>query len=63
MTTGIAVSIVGTGLFVRYSRPRSRRDYQRLRAQQTKTTDRRQVVGACDWYSFSVNDVETEYTD
>ncbi|EKM82586.1 hypothetical protein AGABI1DRAFT_52867 [Agaricus bisporus var. burnettii JB137-S8] len=44
MTTGIAASIVGTGLFVRYNHPRSRRDQQRLRAQQTKSTDRRQVV-------------------
>lgn len=64
MTTGIAASIVGTGLFVRYNHPRSRRDQQRLRAQQTKSTDRRQVVGVYDQsFSSFVDDFGAKYID
>lgn len=45
-TTGIVVSAVGTSLLVGYGITHTRRrGHQRLRAQQTKSTDRRQVVG------------------
>ncbi|KAF9454594.1 hypothetical protein P691DRAFT_692277 [Macrolepiota fuliginosa MF-IS2] len=44
-TTGVVMSAVGTGLLVSYSiTRRKRRGPQRLRAQQAKSTDRRQVV-------------------
>jgi hypothetical protein len=47
MTAGVAVSAVGTGLLVGYSttHTRRRRGTLRLRTQQAKTADRRQVVG------------------
>lgn len=45
-TTGILVSTVGAGLLIGYGMTHTRRrGPQRLRAQQAKPADRRQVVG------------------